>query len=45
VAPPATAFIDQGVAPGTYRYVVTAEDLAATPNESARSDAITVVVP
>jgi fibronectin type 3 domain-containing protein len=45
VTPPVTAFIDQNLAPGTYRYVVTAQDAAATPNESARSNEIVVRVP
>jgi hypothetical protein len=45
VAPPNTAFIDRDLATGTYRYVVTAQDAAATPNESARSNEITVSVP
>ncbi len=45
VAPPSTAFIDRDLAPGTYRYVITAQDAAATPNESARSNEITVSVP
>ena len=45
VAPPATQFVDQNLAPGTYRYVVTAQDAAATPNESARSNEIVVTVP
>lgn len=45
VTPPFTTFIDQNLAPGTYRYVVTAEDTAGTPNESPRSSEITVSVP
>ena len=45
VAPPLTAFIDRNLAPGTYRYVVTAQDAAATPNESPRSNEIVVTVP
>ena len=45
VTPPITAFVDQNLAPGTYRYVVTAQDAAATPNESARSNEIVVRVP
>ena len=35
---PATTFVDRGVARGTYRYVVTAEDSGAIRNESARSN-------
>jgi fibronectin type 3 domain-containing protein len=43
--PDRTAFIDAGVAPGTYRYAVTALDAAARPNESARSNIVTVTLP
>lgn len=42
---PTTTFVDRGVARGTYRYVVTAEDSGATPNESARSNEVRVSVP
>lgn len=42
---PATAFVDRDVARGTYGYVVTAEDSAAQPNESARSNEVSVTVP
>lgn len=42
---PATTFVDRGVAPGAYRYVVTAEDSGAIRNESARSNDATVTVP
>lgn len=37
-----TVYIDAGVAPGTYRYAVTALDSGARPNESARSNVVTV---
>jgi fibronectin type 3 domain-containing protein len=41
-----TVFIDRDVTQGTrYRYAVTALDRARTPNESARSNEVTVVVP
>jgi len=42
---PATTFVDRGVARGTYRYVVTAEDSGAIRNESARSNEATVAAP
>lgn len=41
-----TVFIDREVAPGTaYRYAVTALDRARTPNESARSNEVSVTPP
>jgi fibronectin type 3 domain-containing protein len=41
-----TTFIDRDVRPGTaYRYAVTALDRARTPNESARSNEVTVAAP
>lgn len=42
---PDTTFIDRGVSRGAYRYVVTAEDSAARPNESRRSNEARVSVP
>jgi hypothetical protein len=42
---PDTTFVDRGVAPGAYRYVVTAQDAAAVPNESRRSNEARVTVP
>jgi fibronectin type 3 domain-containing protein len=42
---PATTFVDRDVAPGTYRYAVTAQDGGARANESARSDEVRVTVP
>jgi hypothetical protein len=42
-APPSTAYVDRDVTAGTtYRYAVTALDRARTPNESARSNEVTV---
>jgi fibronectin type 3 domain-containing protein/predicted small lipoprotein YifL len=43
--PPATVFTDRDVPPGTWRYAVTAVDAARRPNESARSNVVTVTVP
>jgi fibronectin type 3 domain-containing protein len=41
-----TAFVDREVRPGaTYRYAVTAIDRALAPNESLRSEVVTVTVP
>jgi hypothetical protein len=45
VAVPATTYLDRTAARGTYRYVVTAQDKAARPNESARSNEVRVTVP
>jgi hypothetical protein len=45
VVPPLTAFIDQDVPTGSYRYAVTAIDAAATPNESPHSNEVSVSVP
>lgn len=42
---PTTVFVDRDVPRGTYRYVVTALDGGAQPNESARSGVVTVTVP
>ena len=43
--PPTATFIDRDVPAGTYRYVVTAQDAGARPNESGRSNEVTVTVP
>ena len=43
--PPSTTFVDRAVPPGTYLYVVTAQDRSARANESARSNAVDAVVP
>jgi fibronectin type 3 domain-containing protein len=43
--PPIATFVDRDVARGTYRYVVTAQDSASRPNESGRSNEVTVTVP
>ncbi len=40
-----TIYVDRDLAPGVYRYAVSAQDGGARPNESARSDAVTVTVP
>lgn len=40
-----TVYVDSGVASGTYRYAVTALDSGARPNESARSNVVTVTLP
>jgi uncharacterized protein len=45
VAVPGTTFVDRNVAPGVYRYVVTAKDRAPRPNESDRSNEVRVSVP
>lgn len=42
---PTTTFVDRTVTRGTYRYVVTARDTAARPNESRRSSEVRVSVP
>jgi len=42
---PVTTFVDRTVTRGTYRYAVTAEDRAARPNESRRSNEVRVTVP
>jgi len=42
---PATTYLDRTVARGTYRYVVTAQDRAARPNESRRSNEVRVTLP
>lgn len=43
--PPANVFADDGVPPGTYRYVVTALDAGARPNESRPSNEVEVTLP
>jgi len=45
VRPPTTTFVDRGVPPGTYRYLVTAQDASARANESRPSNEVTVTVP
>jgi hypothetical protein len=45
VSAPATTFTDRGLAPGTYRYVVTAQDATARANESAPSNEVSVTLP
>jgi hypothetical protein len=40
-----TVYLDRDLAPGTYRYAVTARDAGARANESARSNEVTVSVP
>ena len=45
VATPGTTYADRTAARGTYRYVVTAQDNAAQPNESARSNEVRVTLP
>jgi len=42
---PATTYLDRTVARGTYRYVVTAQDRAARPNESRRSNEVRATLP
>jgi len=42
---PGTTYADRTVPSGTFRYVVTAEDKAARPNESARSNEVRVTLP
>jgi len=42
---PSTTYVDRAVTRGTYRYVVTAQDRAARPNESRRSNEIRVTLP
>ena len=42
---PATTFTDRDLAPGAYRYAVTAQDATARANESARSNEVTVTLP
>lgn len=43
--PPTVTFVDRDVPSGTYRYVVTAQDAGARPNESGRSNEVMVAVP
>lgn len=43
--PPTTVFVDREAPGGTQRYAVTAEDVAARPNESAHSNEVRVTVP
>ena len=45
VRAPGTTFTDRDVAPGTYRYAVTAQDTSVRANESARSNEVTVTAP
>jgi fibronectin type 3 domain-containing protein len=45
VAAPATTYNDRTVTRGTYRYAVTAQDNAARPNESRRSNEARVSLP
>jgi hypothetical protein len=45
VRAPGTTFTDRDVAPGRYRYAVTAQDSSARANESARSNEVDVTVP
>ena len=45
VRPPTTTFVDRDVPPGTYRYMVTAQDASARANESDPSNEVTVTVP
>ena len=40
-----TVYVDRDLPRGVYRYAVSAQDGGARPNESARSDAVTVTVP
>jgi hypothetical protein len=40
-----TVHVDGDVPPGTYQYAITALDSAAQPNESARSNVVTVTLP
>lgn len=42
---PSTTFVDRAVTRGIYRYAVTAQDNAARPNESRRSNEVRVTVP
>jgi hypothetical protein len=42
---PTTVFVDRDLAPGEYRYAVTARDAGARANESARSNEVRVSVP
>ncbi len=45
VRAPGTTFTDRNVAPGGYRYAVTAQDTSVRANESARSNEVSVTVP
>jgi hypothetical protein len=45
IAAPATTLVDRGVAPASYRYVVTAQDGSSRANESAHSNEASVSVP
>jgi len=42
---PSTTYVDRAVTPGVYRYAVTAQDRAARPNESRRSNEVRVTLP
>jgi uncharacterized protein len=45
VRAPASTFTDRDVAPGSYRYAVSAQDTSARANESGRSNEVSVTVP
>lgn len=45
VLAPGIAYVDRDLAPGRYRYAVSARDRAVAPNESARSVEVQVAVP
>jgi hypothetical protein len=45
VRAPATTFTDRNLAPGTYRYTVTAQDATARANESVPSNEVSIAVP
>jgi hypothetical protein len=45
VRAPGTTFTDRDVAPGEYRYAVTAQDTSVRANESGRSNEVSVTVP
>ena len=45
VSTPTTTYLDRTVTRGTYRYAVTAQDRAARPNESRRSNEARVTLP
>ena len=45
VRSPGTTFTDRELAPGTYRYRVTAQDATARANESVPSNEVSITVP
>jgi hypothetical protein len=45
VRAPGSTFTDRDLAPGTYRYAVSAQDTSVRANESARSNEVSVTVP